>query len=38
MKHPKTLHKFSKTIRQAENVGSNSSLHSDTKKSENALN
>ena len=30
-KHPKTLHKLSKAIRQAEKVGSNSSLY-DTKK------
>ena len=33
--HPKTLHQLSKTIRQAEKaseVGSNSSLYSDTKK------
>ena len=33
--HPKTLHKLSKTIRQAEKVGSNSFLYSDTKKSKN---
>ena len=32
--HPKTSHKLSETIRQAEEVGSNSSLYSDTKKSE----
>ena len=32
--HPETLHKLSKTIRQAEKVGSNSSLYSDTKKEE----
>ena len=31
-KHPKTSHKLFKTIRQAEKVGSNSSLCSDTKK------
>ena len=31
-KHRKTLHKVSETIRQAEKVGSNSSLYSDTKK------
>ena len=31
-KHPKTSHKLFKTIRQAEKVGSNSSLYSDTKK------
>ena len=30
--HPKTSHKLSKTIRQAEKVGSKSSLYSDTKK------
>ena len=30
--HPKTSHKLSKTIRQAEKVGSNSSLYSDPKK------
>ena len=30
--HPKTSHKLSNTIRQAEKVGSNSSLYSDTKK------
>ena len=30
--YPKTLHKLCKTIRQAEKVGSNSSLYSDTKK------
>ena len=30
--HPKASHKLSKTIRQAEKVGSNSSLYSDTKK------
>ena len=30
--HPKTSHKLSKTIRQAENVSSSSSLYSDTKK------
>ena len=29
--HPKTLHKLSKAIRQAEKVGSNSSLYSDIK-------
>ena len=29
--HPKTSHKLSKTIRQAEKVSSNSSLYSDTK-------
>ena len=39
-KHPKTSHKLSKAIRQAENVGSNSPniSNSDTKKSENFLN
>ena len=31
--HPKTSHKLSKTIRQAENIGPNSSLYKDTKKS-----
>ena len=31
-KHPKTSYKLSKIIRQDEKVGSNSSLHSDTKK------
>ena len=30
--HPKTLHKLSKTIKQPERVGSNSSLYIDTKK------
>ena len=30
--HSKTAHKVSKTIRQAEKIGSNSSLYSDTKK------
>ena len=41
IKHPKTSHKLSKTIRQTEKVckvGSNSSLYSDTKKRENFLN
>ena len=33
--HPKTLHKLSKTIRQAVKVGSNSSLYSDTEKVKN---
>ena len=32
IEHPKTSHKLSKTIRQAEKVGSNSSLYSGTKK------
>ena len=32
MDHQKNLHKLSQTIRQAEKVGSNSSLYSDTKK------
>ena len=35
IEHPKTSHKLSKTIRQAEKVGSNNSLYSlysDTKK------
>ena len=36
--HPKTSRKLSKTIRQAEKLSSNSSLHSDTKKRENFLN
>ena len=36
--HPQTSHKLSKPIRQAEKVGSNSSLNNDTKKSENFLN
>ena len=36
--HPKTSHKLSKTIIQAEKVSSNSSLYSDTKKSKNFLN
>ena len=36
--HPKTSLELSKTIRQVEKVGSNSSLYSDTKKSENVLN
>ena len=30
--HPRAPHKLSKTVRQAEKVGSNSSLYSDTKK------
>ena len=30
--HPKTSHQLSKTIRQAQKVGSNSSLYSDAKK------
>ena len=30
IEHPKTSHKLYKTIRQAEKVGSNSSLYSDT--------
>ena len=30
--HPKTAHKFSKTIRQAAKVGCNSALYSDAKK------
>ena len=30
--HPKTSHKLSKTIRQAEKAGSNSSLYSGTKR------
>ena len=36
--HPKTLHKLYKTIRQAEKVGSNSSLDGDTKKSKRCKN
>ena len=36
--HPKTSHKLSKTIRQAEKVSSNSSLYSQTQKIENFLN
>ena len=36
--HPKTSHKLSKTIIQAEKVSSNSPLYSDTKKRENFLN
>ena len=36
--HPKISHKWSKTIRKAEKVGSNSSLYKDTKKYENFLN
>ena len=39
--HPKTLHKLSKTIRQAgkvSQVSSNSSLYSDTKQGEKFLN
>ena len=32
MEHPKTSHELSKTIGQAEKLGSNSSLCSDTKK------
>ena len=36
--HPQTSHKLCKTIRQAEEIGSNSSLYSDTKKRENSLN
>ena len=31
IEHPKTSHKLSRTIRQAEKVGSNGSLYSDTK-------
>ena len=33
--HPKTVHKLSKNIRKVENVESNSSLYSDTKKVKN---
>ena len=36
--HRKTSHRLSKTERKGENVDSNSSLYSDTKKSENFLN
>ena len=36
--HPQTSHKLCKTIRQAEKIGSNSSLYSDTMKRENSLN
>ena len=36
--HPKTSLKLSKTIRQAEKVGCNSSFYSDTKKQEHFLN
>ena len=36
--HPKTSHKLSKTIRQAEKVDSNSSFYSDTKRSGNCFN
>ena len=32
------MHKLSKTVREAEKVGSNSSIYSDTKKSKNFLN
>ena len=38
IEHPKTSYELSKTIRQAEKVGSNSSLYSKTKKSEKFLN
>ena len=38
IEHPKTSHKLSKTVRKAGKVGSNSSLNSDTKNSENILN
>ena len=41
LEHPKNSHKLSKTIRKTEKVsqvGSNSSLYSDTKKSENFVN
>ena len=37
-RHPKTSHKLSKTMRQAEKVNSNISLYSDTKQRENLLN
>ena len=36
--HPKASHKLSKTIRQAEKLGSNSSLYSNTNNLENFLN
>ena len=36
--HPKASHKLSKAVGQAEKLGSNSSLYSDTKKSEKLLN
>ena len=36
--HPKTSHKFSKTIRKGEKVGPNSSLSSETSKGGNFLN
>ena len=38
IEHPTTSHKLSKTIIKAGKVGSNSSLYTDTKKSENVLN
>ena len=38
MEHPKISHKLSKTIRQAEKVGSSSSLYNDTKKVKKFLN
>ena len=38
IEHPKTLHKLYKTVRQAEKVGTNSLLYSDTKKSKIFLN
>ena len=37
-KYPKISHKLPKTIRQAEKVGSNSSLYNDRKKTETCLN
>ena len=37
-KFPKTSHKLCKTIRQAEKVGPNSSLYSNTRQSKNFLN
>ena len=36
--HPKTSYKLSKTIKKGENVASNSSLYSDTKKRDKFLN
>ena len=38
IEHPTTSHKLSETIIKAAKVGSNSSLYTDTKKSENFLN
>ena len=36
--HPKTSHKLSKAMGKGEKVGCNSSLYSDTEKSQNFLN